>query len=94
MTLYYEDEEASIAAIRQHGLAVVLGSHAEIQLCDRSLLNEGPADEPEGTPIPEGFAELTFTLKDSDATPHEVFPADVPEGRYFRIPVSQLPRPS
>ena len=51
MTLYYEDKQATIEAIKKHGPVAVLSSHAQMELCDRSLINEGPADEPVGTPL-------------------------------------------
>ena len=41
MTLYYEDEQATIEAIKKHGPVAVLSGHAQMALCDRSIINGG-----------------------------------------------------
>ena len=89
MTLYFEDEQATIEAIKKHGPVAVLSSHAQMALCDRSLINEGPADEPVGTPLPTGYAEMTFTLK-GELDRFEVFETDAPDGRHFCLTASEL----
>lgn len=89
MILYYEDEEATIEAIKKYGPVVVLTNDGPMSLCDRSLLNEGPADEPLGTPIPDGFTEMTFNLK-ADVKRFEVIETDAPAGRHFSLTASEL----
>jgi hypothetical protein len=89
MTLYYVDKQATIEAIKKHGPVAVLSSHAQMALCDRSLINEGPADEPMGTPRPTGFAEMTFTLK-GELDRFEVSGIDKPDGQHFSLTASEL----
>jgi hypothetical protein len=90
MTLYYEHEAATIAAIRKHGPVVALLSVSEMMLCDRSLKDEGAADLPDDTPMPEGFDEITFEVKDEELAGREVYPKDMPSGRYFIFTAEEL----
>lgn len=91
MTLYYEDESSTIDAIQKFGPVVALSSHAEMMLCDRSLKEEGPADMPTDTPLP-GFDEVCFKVNEEALAGREVFPKDMPAGRYFAFTAEELER--
>lgn len=91
MILYYEAEEDVIAQILRRGFLAVLGSDETVQCYDCSLIGLGPADMPDSTPVPEGFAEIVFEVE-ADVSGHEVFPMDVPSGRHFRIPITEIDR--
>ncbi len=90
MKLFYEDEAEIIQDVRARGLAAVLGADAELTFCDRSLANEGPPDLPAGTPVPEGFDEISFEVPEAEVSPHEVFITDAPAGRYFSLSAAKV----
>lgn len=83
MKLYFEAPATVIRAVEKRGFAAAMGDDAAM-CCDRSQ-----ADVPALPEVTEAFAEVALDVAE-DVGGYEVFPMDVPPGRWFRIPAAEM----
>jgi len=85
MKLYLELEKHMAKRVQKQGWGAL--NRADVWFSSRSLLNESlHRDMP--TPHEEGMVGLVFEF--ADAEQFEIFPTDLPQARYFEIPVKLL----